>query len=65
MGSASHPRPLALALHLMTQALEILDAERGPGDVGAHLDLAIQRLKESIAQNCGQNLGDIDRSQCE
>ena len=36
------------ALHLMTSALNILDQEKAPGDVGAHLDLAIERLRQSM-----------------
>ena len=34
------------ALALMERALGILDANGGPVDVGAHLDLAIERLKD-------------------
>jgi hypothetical protein len=34
------------ALALMEQALVVLDASQGPADVGAHLDLAIHRLKD-------------------
>lgn len=38
---------LAEALRLSEQALEILDSVAGvPGDIGAHLDLGINRLKE-------------------
>ena len=36
------------ALSLMIEALELIDANQGPDDVGAHLDLAIHRLKEWI-----------------
>jgi hypothetical protein len=36
------------ALKLMLQALALLDRNEGPADVGAHLDLAIHRLQESI-----------------
>ena len=48
MSPGSMP-PLAEALHLMTLALDILDREKAPSDIGAHLDLAIQRLREAIA----------------
>lgn len=41
--------PLAEALHLMTLALDILDREKAPRHIGAHLDLAIQRLQEALA----------------
>lgn len=36
------------ALNLMLQALELIDKNEGPTEVGAHLDLAIHRLQESI-----------------
>jgi hypothetical protein len=38
----------AAALALMEQALELLDRCDGAIDVGAHLDLAICRLREAI-----------------
>jgi hypothetical protein len=38
------------ALTLMLQALELLDENEGPDDAGAHLDLAIHRVKEWIAK---------------
>lgn len=37
------------ALTMMLQALDILDREKAPSDIGAHLDLAIQRLRETLA----------------
>lgn len=44
-----HPAPRkerALeALALMEQALSLLDANEAPNEAGAHLDLAIHRLK--------------------
>lgn len=36
------------ALNLMVQALELIDASEGAGIAGAHLDLAIHRLREWI-----------------
>ena len=36
------------ALDLMVQALELIDATEGAGVAGAHLDLAIHRLREWI-----------------
>jgi len=36
------------ALALMAQALDLLDASEGAGVAGAHLDLAIHRLREWI-----------------
>lgn len=36
------------ALALMVQALEMIDASEGAGVAGAHLDLAIHRLREWI-----------------
>jgi hypothetical protein len=40
---------LTKALGLMTTALKILDEEKAAGDIGAHLDLAIERLRQSIS----------------
>lgn len=48
MTPATSPHPLSEALRLMTLALEILDREKAPPDVGAHLDLAMQRLRKTI-----------------
>jgi len=36
------------ALDLMVQALDLIDASDGTGVAGAHLDLAIHRLREWI-----------------
>lgn len=36
------------ALALMVEALELIDASEGAGTSGAHLDLAIHRLREWI-----------------
>lgn len=36
------------ALDLMERALGLIDASNGPEDAGAHLDLAIHRLKAWI-----------------
>ena len=36
------------ALDLMVQALDLIDATDGAGVAGAHLDLAIHRLREWI-----------------
>ena len=38
------------ALALMERALGLLDATECPADVGAHLDLAIHRLKDWLAE---------------
>ena len=45
--------PANQALDLMEQALALMDKEGGPVDAGAHLDLAIHRLKDWIATNKG------------
>lgn len=42
--------PAGEALGLMEKALRIIDANDGPHDVGAHLDLAIHRLRESMTK---------------
>jgi len=39
------PEDAASALSLMEQALGLIDRLEGPIDAGAHLDLAIERLK--------------------
>lgn len=49
MSPTNSTLPLREALRLMTQALDILDQEKAPGDIGAHLDLAIHRLRETLA----------------
>lgn len=41
--------PANEALDLLVEALELIDSIEGPGDVGAHLDLAIHRLRDWIA----------------
>jgi hypothetical protein len=41
--------PLGEALRLMAQALDILDRENAPADIGAHLDMAIQRLRHGLS----------------
>lgn len=53
-GSASSGNSEGLAtaaLGHMEQALELLDRLEGPDDVGAHLDLAIHRLRDWIDDN--------------
>ena len=49
-GSAHSPNGdgVAEALDLMARALELLDASAAPADAGAHLDLAMHRLREWI-----------------
>ncbi len=44
-GSGSLEQHTAAALQLMEEALELLDQCDAPADIGAHLDLAIQRLR--------------------
>jgi hypothetical protein len=39
---------LAHALDLMTQSLDILDDNDVSGDIGAHLDLALTRLRTHL-----------------
>ena len=41
-------RELAEAMDLMCKALELLDLHNAPGEIGAHLDLAICRLREYL-----------------
>lgn len=42
------PEELQTALAKMQDAIDLLDIAGAPADVGAHLDLAISRLKEII-----------------
>lgn len=46
------------ALNLMKEALRLLDDAEAAADIGAHLDLAIQRLQESL----GSALGALPRN---
>lgn len=48
LGTGTLEEEGAAALKLMEDALELLDRCDGAFDVGAHLDLAICRLRESI-----------------
>lgn len=49
MCPTDQPPPLVEALRLMQEALDILDREKAPSDISAHLDLAIQRLNRTLA----------------
>lgn len=40
----------AEAMLWMQQALQLLDETDAPADIGAHLDLAIARLREAMAK---------------
>lgn len=41
---------IATAIALVTEALERLDEVEAPADIGAHLDLALHRMRSSISQ---------------
>ena len=41
---------MSAALAMMKRALRILDEEEAPGEIGAHLDLAICLLGEAIVE---------------
>lgn len=41
---------LAEAMRAMEQALAILDRVNAPGDIGAHLDLALNRLSDILGE---------------
>lgn len=43
--------PRSRALNLLTLALQILDENDVPADIGAHVDVAIARLSEVIDQS--------------
>lgn len=38
------------AIERVTEALDILDAHGGPAEAAAHLDLALQKLREAIGK---------------
>lgn len=46
---ATTPAEWLSALGLMRQALSVLDKTEAPPDIGAHLDLAICRLEDAVA----------------
>jgi hypothetical protein len=48
---------LELALELMQRALELIDSMGKAHDAGAHLDLAICRLKQLVAAARDEGLG--------
>lgn len=48
--------PSILALEKMEEALDLLDEDGAAGDVGAHLDLAICRLRERLERNGSQGI---------
>ena len=49
--SRRRDQSLAKALSNMEEALHLLDEGRAPEDIGAHLDLAVQRLRETIGRD--------------
>ena len=49
--SRSKVTSLNEALQFMERALSLIDKADAPDDIGAHLDLAIIRLKECIESN--------------
>ena len=53
LGGSYQPRSNnnAEALDLMERALAMIDTSNGPEDAGAHLDLAIHRLKAWIEES--------------
>ena len=50
--TSSDRRELALlrAAKRMTEALDLLDANGGPAEAAAHLDLALQKVREELKQ---------------
>ena len=49
IAEATSKEPAVEALDLMARALGLLDATTAPSDAGAHLDIAIHRLRDWIA----------------
>lgn len=56
------PSSLAQALDLMKTALQLLDEGRAPPDIGAHLDLAICRLSETLDRPWPNPVGTAQRN---
>ncbi len=38
-------------MHYLTLALELLDESDAPSDIGAHIDVAVDRLSEILGQS--------------
>jgi hypothetical protein len=51
---STNPRRLEEALRYMQSALKLLDDANCSADIGAHLDLAICRLRETLAHRTRQ-----------
>lgn len=49
MSLAGSPHPFSECLRLMILALETLDGEKAPPNIGAHLHLAIQHLRKAMS----------------
>jgi hypothetical protein len=45
--------PLARPLELIIEAIRLLDDLAAPGDIAAHLDLAMHRLRQEIFRQQG------------
>jgi hypothetical protein len=50
------------ALNLMTRALDLLDRAAAPANVGAHLDLAIHQLANSVGASPDEAVTGTERS---
>ncbi len=57
-----HRSELADALSMMETALEQLDSAAAPGHIGAHVDLAIAKLRQHLAEAGKADLPTIDRA---
>ena len=44
-------RALKRALEMVTAAVDLLDAHRGPAETAAHLHVALQQLREEISKS--------------
>lgn len=53
---------LLQAIHELESALALLDRAAAPAHVGAHVDLAIHQLQESIEGDFGGGPSQIDRN---
>lgn len=54
----THDNRLSDALDLLIDALRLLDTASAPPDIGAHVDLAIHRLRASLGSE-KQQVGDL------
>lgn len=55
--------PLAQALVQLRSALELLDRATAPGQIGAHIDLAIHQLEAQLARVSSTQISPAEQSE--